>query len=294
MKRIIKLVGKLLAVVFIAIVIAVVAIYLLSNHKMSKSYNVEAHPVNIVDADSALIAYGERLSRIRGCTDCHGDNLAGKLMIDNPAIARLYAKNLTPGKGGIDNYTIEDWERSIRHGIGKDNKPLLFMPATEFFALSDEDLGALIAYLNSLEPVDNILPENSIGMLGRFLYLIGKIPLIQAEIIDHRSEHPAAPPRSVTAEYGEYLALGCAGCHGKEFSGGPIPGAPPEWPPAANLTPSGNLKNWTEKSFIQTMRTGIKPDGKPFSEFMPYQTASAMTDDELKAVWAFLKSLPAK
>ena len=118
--------------------------------------------------------------------------------------------------------------------------------------------------------------------------------MLPAEIVDHDAPRPNTPPVGVTVEYGEYLAVGCTGCHGPGFSGGPIPGSPPDWPPAANLTPSGDLANWTEADFIAAFRTGIKPNGQPFDEIMPYKAVGQMTDEELKAVWLFLRSLPAK
>ena len=90
------------------------------------------------------------------------------------------------------------------------------------------------------------------------------------------------------------MAVGCIGCHGADFSGGPIPGGPPDWPPAANLTLGGDLANWTEVGFLSAFRTGIKPSGAPFDEIMPYQAVGQMSDDELKAMWLFLQSLPAK
>lgn len=227
--------------------------------------------------------------------DCHGQNLAGGPFIDDPAIGRIYAANLTAGNGGIADFTDIDWVRAIRHGVGPDNKPLLFMPSQEFYYLSDADLGDLIAYLKSVPPVDGPEPDSSPGPLGRVLFLAGEFPLVPAELIDHDAPRPSAPSPGVTVEYGQYLAVGCTGCHGTGFSGGPIPGVPPEWPPAANLTPSGELATWTEVDFITTMRSGVTPDGRELnSDFMPWPTISRLTDDELKALWLFLQQLPAK
>ncbi len=276
------------------VLIVLSVIYIFSSQHMNHSYQISPHPVSVVP-DSDRIAYGKHLSQIRGCTHCHGEDLSGGLFINAPLVMELYASNLTPGSGGVGaRYTPADWERAIRHGIGLDGKPLLFMPSLEFFHLSDEDLAALIAYLRTLPPVNKTLPVSTVGPLGRFLYLMGKIPLIHAELVDHSAAHPVAPSPAITVEYGRYLALGCMGCHGPRLTGGKIPGAPPEWPPAADLTPSGNLKNWDENDFIEAIRTGIKPNGQKFLPQMPYQTLNAMTDKELKAVWLFLQSLPSK
>ncbi len=267
-------------------------IYWKSTQRMQRIFSVPGHTVAGTE-DSTLLAYGRHVSQIRGCTDCHGGNLAGGVVIDHPLMGTLYASNLTSGRGGVGkHYTPQDWERAIRHGVAPSRKPLLMMPAQEYFYLSDQDLTALIAYLQALPPVDNELPSSTIGPVGRLLYLRGELVLVPAERIDHSRAHPSAPMRGVSAAYGEYLAIGCIGCHGQNFAGGRIPGAPPDWPPAADLTPSGNLKHWKEADFIRAARTGIKPDGTPFLPQMPYEVLKSMTDEELKAIWLFLQSLP--
>jgi hypothetical protein len=67
----------------------------------------------------------------------------------------------------------------------------------------------------------------------------------------------------------------------------------PDSPPAPNLTPDGRLGNWTEEAFITTIRTGVTPDGRQLnSEFMPWPSIGKLDDDELRAVWLYLESLP--
>jgi len=150
-------------------VIAVALMYMFSERRLNRTYAIspESVPISI---DATTLARGEHLARTRGCTDCHGDNLAGGVFLDDPAIGQLFASNLTSGQGGIGaRYTDADWVRAIRHGVGPDGKPLLFMPAQEFYYLSDEDLGALISYLKTIPAVDNILPQNSVGPIGRIM-----------------------------------------------------------------------------------------------------------------------------
>ena len=72
-----------------------------------------------------------------------------------------------------------------------------------------------------------------------------------------------------------------------------MPGAPPDFPPATNITPTG-IGTWTEAQFMQAMRTGVRPNGTPIDPFMPWSYVGQLTDDELKALWTFLKSVPAK
>lgn len=140
---------------------------------------------------------------------------------------------LTPGEGGIRDYTEADWDRAVRHGVGRSGKPLIFMPSQEFWSLSDADLAALLAYYTSLEPVDAVRPRPRIGPLGRMLHLAGRLPLVPAKLLDHGAARPEAPSPEATPEFGAYLATGCTGCHGASFSGGRIPGGPPAWPPRA-------------------------------------------------------------
>jgi mono/diheme cytochrome c family protein len=232
---------------------------------------------------------------IRGCTECHGHDFGGSVILEEPGFGRIVASNLTAGQGGIGAaYSEEDWVRAIANGVDPYGRALLAMPSAEYHQLSDEDLGALLAYLMSLEPVDRQLPGNEIGLPLRALVVAGLIPGPEAERIEHNAPRPEAPERGITAQYGQYLALTCTGCHGAGFSGGPVPGAPPDALPAPNLTPGGDLAGWTEADFVRTLRTGVTPlDHNLDPEQMPWPVLGQMTDDELKAVWLYLRSLPA-
>jgi mono/diheme cytochrome c family protein len=294
MKKVLKWLGIGLAGLVGLIIIAAVVVVVITNRRLNATYDIAVEPIEIPSDEEALVR-GEHVATVRGCTDCHTKNLAGGTLIDEPAIGQINPSNLTSGAGGIGgSYTDTDWVRAIRHGVGPDGKPLIFMPSQEFYFLSDEDLGALIAYLKTVPPVDNQPPTITIGPLGRVLFLAGQIDLVPAEKIDHKAPRPVGADPRVTVAYGQYLAVGCAGCHGPGFSGGPIPGVPPEWPAAANLTPGGDLANWSDQEFIDTLRHGVTPEGKELdSQYMPWPTYSQMTFDELKAIWLYLQSLPA-
>jgi mono/diheme cytochrome c family protein len=263
-----------------------------SEARLNKTYAVDPGSID-VPSDSEVIEEGKRLAAIRGCTDCHGDDLGGKLMIADPAIGTIYATNLTSGDGGVgSHYGNKDFLRAIRHGIDSDGHGLIVMPSSEYFVLRDADAGALIAYINSLPPVDREIPQPSLGPLGRVLFTLGQLPPLAAEIVDHDAPRPDAPEEVVGEEFGAYLATSCMGCHSGDFAGGPVPGAPPDAPQAANLTPAGNLANWSQDEFIQTMRTGLTPEGKTLDpSLMPWPIANSMTEVELQALWAFLANL---
>lgn len=290
--------GVLLGVVVLFGVGAAAVVYGLSERRVRRVYDVQPPAVSVPADDSALIREGGRLANVYGCVDCHGPNLGGGIVIDDPAIGTLAAPNLTSGSNGVaPSYTDQDWARAIRHGIRADGTPLMIMPSKEFFHLSDDDLRAILAFVKSVPPVTTNLPRKRLGPLGRFLFVAGQLPLLAAEDIDHSAPRPDAPTPARTADYGEYLAVACTGCHGDGFSGGPVPGMPPDAPPSANLTPNPDdgIGAWSEQDFFTAIRQGRRPDGSQIlADFMPWPYLSAMTDDEIHAVWLYLRSLPAR
>lgn len=295
MKKILRAAAWAVGVVVMLIVIAGCTLYFTSQRRLDRKWSVAAHAVTIA-TDSLALARGKHMAvAISKCADCHGPDFGGAQFIDAPPVARLYAPNLTRGKGGIGAaYTDLDWERAIRHAVRPNGDGLLFMPSLEFQWLSDEDLAALIAYLKSVPPVDRESVPNSIGPIGRALYMKGDLVLVPAEQVNHET-HPAAIPMSVSAEYGRYLVNvgGCTGCHGPGLSGGKIPGTPPDWKPAANLTPAG-IGHYTEEDFFRALREGKRPGNVPIDTLMPVRATRQMTDDEIRALWLYLKTVPSK
>ena len=79
-----------------------------------------------------------------------------------------------------------------------------------------------------------------------------------------------------------------------DLSGGPVPGAPPDVPPAPNLTPGGELRGWSDADIVKALREGVTPSGRQLNPFMPWKATAQMTDDELKAVILYVRSVPAK
>lgn len=291
MRTVLKWVGIVVVGLLIVIIVLNVGVYFASNGRINKTYAIEPESITIND-DADAIAHGEHIAVIFGCTDCHGENLAGAPLIEDPAIGQIYSPNITAGSGGVPNYSEDDYIRAIRHGVDAEGKSLFIMPSNEYFYLSDADLGALIVYLQSVEPVDNELPEKSLGPLGRVLFTVGALPPPAAEVIDHTAVRPDSPTPGVTEAYGRYLSVGCTGCHGANLAGGAVPGSAPDAPPSANLTPSGPLAEWTTDEFVQTMRSGTTPDGRQLNAAdMPWPSIGQMTDDELTAVFLYLQSL---
>jgi len=294
MKRLRRWLARGAAVLLGLLALGAASVFALSQARLAHRYAVPAESV-VIPNEPAAIAHGRHVAIIGGCIDCHGQDLSGRVFFESAMIGRFVAPNLTNGKGGI-TFTDQDWIHAIRHGVRPDGKSLLVMPSKQFYALSDSDLGALIAYLKTVPPADNVLPPSELSAMGRVLMLVMKdLPLLAAERIDHGAARLSAPRAGVTVEYGKYLAVRCTGCHGETLAGGRIPGTPPDWPPALNLTPypGAAVAQWSEADFTNALRTGITPRGHQFdARYMPWKVLGQMTDDETKAVWLYLKSLP--
>lgn len=285
-KKILKWVGIVLGVIVAAIVIVQIIGAAQINAARNQEFDFEIEEVDIPAGEDA-VAEGERLSFARGCADCHGADMSGTLMSDDAAFGTLVASNLTTG-----DLSAEDLVRAIRHGIGSDGKALIIMPSNEYYYLSDADVGHLVAYIQSLEPVDNDLPATSMGPLARVLVVMGA-DFVTADDIDHDGPRPADAEVAASAEFGEQLSNLCIGCHGEDFSGGPQPGADPNGPEAANLTPdpATGLGDWSEEDFITAIRDGVRPDGSVIDPAMPWPSLGKMTDTELSALWLYLQTV---
>lgn len=287
MPRWLRWTGRLLAGLLLLIVLAIAVVYLVTSLAIRRTY---AFPDSTVEAatDSASLAWGRHLVEAIGkCQDCHDADLGGRMVVDAPVFGRLAATNLTAGRGGTGDYTDADFERALRHGVRPDGRPLVFMPSEAYAVMSDEDLAALLGYLRTFPPVDREHPEPRVGPLARVLYLFGNFPLLPVEITPHDRPRPDRKP-GVTVEYGEYLATlgGCRSCHGQLLTGDANPDAP-------DIT-VGRLASWTEEDFFRSLREGRRPDGTAIDpEKMPWVRSGLMTDDEIRAVWTYMRSLPA-
>lgn len=239
------------------------------------------------------IARGKHLVESRvSCNACHGADFGGAAVVDVPIVGRWVAPNLTAGDGSVtEGYTASDWDRAVRHGLRRDGRTSS-MPAIDFVNLSDRELSDIVAYIRSLPPVDRDLGPVKFGPVFTFL-IATDADAFSATGIDHHAAHLAQPPAAEpTADYGRHLVQVCRGCHGENLSGGKLKGDP-NMPIVANLTPhETGLRDWSEADFIRAMREGRRRDGSAISEFMPWKAYGQMGDTELKAMYAFLLTLP--
>ena len=292
LKKGLKWIGIILGGLVGLLLLAFVVLYSIGTMKVNQTYEVPVETIPI-PTDAVAIQRGEHLATINLCKRCHIENLAGQLYFVAPGLLSIPTPNLTSGAGGAGGfYTDEDWVRAIRHGVNREGRAIFIMPSQAFYHLSDEDLGALIAYLKSTPPVDNTLPERQIEPLGRLMMAVGMFPPLSVDQIDHTGPRPVAPEPGVTAAYGQYLARTCMECHGTNLNGIPF-GPPGEEVPTPNLTPGGELAAWSEEDFFRTLRTGVTPSGRELNIDMPWMAYGRMSDEELRALWLYLQSLPA-
>lgn len=285
LKKILKWTGIVLGSIVFLLIVAYTFIHFQVESRINKVYDVELQTLKI-PTDSVSYQEGKHVADIRGCLGCHTADLGGgtAFLTDSTPIGVLYASNITSGKGGIA-YTDQDWIRALRHGLGKDNKPLWFMPSHEICHISNQEMAALIGYLKQQSPVDRESPPKSIKPLGRVLTFLGEFPLFAAEKIDHNAKYADEVKLEVNAKYGEYLALSCTGCHGEKLKGAAAHS--PEQPPIPDISSTGKLGNWTAEDFVNLFHSGITPEGRELSKYMPVKDFK-YSDFELTAIYLYL------
>ncbi|MCD9015319.1 cytochrome c [Parachryseolinea silvisoli] len=289
-RKIIKIAGIILGVIVVVIAGFFTKAYISVEGRRNAQYTLDVQQVPI-STDSAILAHGARLAKAKGCTECHGVDLGGKVFIDDPALGRIVAVNLTKGKGGLSGYTKTDWIRALKHGVNREGKPLLIMPSEEFTLLTEQDMGAIISYCAQVAPVDREFPESSsLGPLGYLLTDLGKLSLFPVEKIDHNRPLVKEVKAEVSLAYGKYLSTSCQGCHRENMKGGdPIA---PGFPPVMDISSSGRPGKWNDEQFIATLRSGTTPEGHTLNPAeMPWTMAKEFTDLELKALHLYLNSL---
>lgn len=293
MKRILKYLGIAVGLLLVVALLLYGYISWSVSSKRARTHEFDVQTPEIPEGKEA-IQRGKHSARIRGCGDCHGDDGSGTIFIQSGGMGTFAGSNLTTGEAGVSDLGPEGWAKAVRHGVDPDGKPLVFMPAHDYDSVSNRELGALIAYYRSLPPIDEPAPRLEIGPMARLLWFLGNMPnLFPVDLADHAGEVPADPEHAPTVEFGEYLASTCTGCHGKDFSGGPIPGVPPKWPKAANITPhETGIGDYSKGAFFELLNTGRTPDGRTLnSTYMPWKNFKYMTETEKTAIWKYLQSI---
>ncbi|MGY9049814.1 hypothetical protein P775_02230 [Puniceibacterium antarcticum] len=239
-----------------------------------------------------------------GCGSCHtpfgaegfdvSKDLSGRLVDANPAFTAI-AANITPASR-ILSWSDAELARAIREGIRPDGSLIgPPMPFAMYRGLGDDDLMSIVMYLRTVPPVENDP--------GASRYHINLPPAYGPPV-----SHVTAPQAGPTAEYGAYLASAvthCMECHtpmgprgpmidtdagrgGFEFHG------PWGTSVASNLTSSADgLASYSDEEIKVMVTKGMRPDGSHMLPPMPYGYFARMSSDDLTAVVAYLRTLPA-
>ena len=297
MKRVLK-VGGIVAVALAVLGASTLALGVyLGEQKAQRIVKVEVNdlPALVHASLPATMERGRYLYLSRGCTECHGVDGAGREFVNDGKGLVLRGPNITSGPGGVvAAYQPQDWVRVIRHGVKPDGRPVMIMPSEDYNRLTDADLAALVAYVRQLPPADGGPAVVSLPLHVKALYGFHVLK-DAAQKIDHRLPPPQPVAEGLTVEHGAYVAQMCIGCHGAALTGGKIPGAPPDWPAAANLTAvsdGGMTRYATFEQFAEMMRTGKRPDGSQVSPVMPFVALKELSDTDVGALHVYLRSLP--
>jgi len=249
------------------------------------------------------VARGKYLVQgLLGCEDCHtekdwtqhgapnvpGRELAGQLFPLPGFPGSLVAPNLTPDpETGSANWTDDQIARAVREGIKHDGSTLFpIMPYSEYKLLSDEDLASVVVYVRSLSPVRNPLPSSKINFPVNYLVRSAPQPVTA----------PVPGPAQDPVARGKYMAsVGC-GCHTAvdkmAWAGGENLAGPWGTVVSPNITPDpSGISYYTEATFITALRTGYV-GARKLNSIMPFGDFKNLTDDDLKAIYAYLLTVP--
>jgi mono/diheme cytochrome c family protein len=262
------------------------------------------------EASPQRVARGRYLANsVMGCLDCHSEQdlqspgdppLVSKLGAGRPFPGgfpgTVFTPNITPDpETGAGTWTDDQLGRAIREGIGYDGRTLFpLMPYENFRSMSDEDLASVVVYLRTLPAVRNPVPRTEITSPVKYLIRNAPQPVTAP-----------VPPADLSnpVKRGEYLVrmASCANCHTLEergqprsnlaFAGGFEFREPSGSVSSANITPDATgISYYDENLFITAIRTG-KVRARPLKPIMPWVVYGNMTDDDLKAVFAYLRTL---
>ncbi len=226
-------------------VVGYLAFYFGSQLVMDKKWPVRPDPVRAAEGPNA-VTQGARLARLYGCQDCHGTELRGRLYVDEPGIASLWAPNLTLK---AQTYSDADLARGIRAGIDPKGRALITMPSVAYSRLSDAEIGEILAYIRSLRPGGEVRPLSNVGWIGRLGLITDDYRTAPVEVANAR-DHPL-PDFGPRFAAGRGLARACVECHGADLSGDRGVGTP-------NLNV---VKDYTEAQFEKLLLTGRSNTG---------------------------------
>lgn len=311
-----KNVKKILLWILVIIVVFIVCVLLYVKIALP---NVGTAPDIKVDPTPERLARGEYLANhVTVCIDCHskrdwtrfsGPPVEGTFGMGGDVFdqkygfpGKYYAKNITPS--GISQYTDGELFRAITTGVNKKGKAIFpVMPYIYYGQMDEEDIYSIIAYIRTLKPVKNDVPESSSDFPMNFI--INTIP--------KKAHLSKRPEKSDIVNYGKYLvtSAGCIECHTRVNKGKFIPGTEfgggreflmPDGSivRSSNITPdqATGIGAWNKETFLYyfqsqsdslTLNTILQPGD--FNSIMPWTMFGKMTDEDLMSVAEYLKTI---
>ncbi len=209
----------------------------------------------------------------------------------------MRAPDITPAPNGVvAAYTPADWVRTVRHGVKPDGTPVMIMPSEEYNRFVDADLAAVVAYVRQLPPRRARRREIRLPMPVKALYAAGVVQATRARRSTTRCRRRSRCPKASRRRTAPMSPTAASAATAPSSTGGKIPGAPPDWPPAARLAPGpGNALDRypTAEQFMAMLKTGKRPDGSSVSTVMPFASLKEMNEVDVRALYLHLRSLPA-
>lgn len=303
-------------IAILALVLALTAIAVLAAALLRSDSSDEDGPIAILDiSGNELLARGEYLAIAGNCASCHttatGEFMAGGVAFETP-FGTLYSTNITPDADtGIGNWSDRDFLNAMRHGVRPENEHLYpAFPYTAYTRISNEDIAAIYAYLQSIPPVNQTAPENELS----FPFSIRPLMAFWKAIFFEQGIFEPNDERSEVWNRGAYLVEGlahCSACHSprngfgaetKELhmSGGEYldrvrTGEHRPWS-APNLTSTERgLGLWTQQEledYLKTARNDFLESFGPMNQVIMNSTRF-LSDSDINAMAVYLKSLPA-
>ena len=286
MSKALRILKNLLLGILLLLVLAIVIIYIWSEIKLNRTYDLDIPPFDMAKYQPN-IEEGKRLSYIIGCSGCHDLEMQGQVLWDVPNVLTMVAPNLMDiAKSSSDS----DFEKMIRHGIRKDGSSVIMGMPSEFFRhLKDQDLANIIAYIRNKPYVDPPVQKTSYKLLGRLGLIIGEIKNSRESLaeMEFRSEENSLAKISDDSltdqlKMGKYLTqIACTECHGFNLQGNEMT-VSPDLMIAYGYSPEDWQKLMTTGKGLGDRDLGL------MSKMVKYRF-SHFTDEEREAVYLFLR-----
>ena len=276
MKKALRWAGIGLASLVGLVLVAAFVIFVMSEMVLREQHQAAAE--TLVAPDPAFLADAPRQAKVLGCTNCHGENMRGKVMADVPNVIRILAPNIAELAPKLSDQQLA---AAIRQGIGHDGRALFVMPSPQYSRMTDGEVAAMVAWLRSLPKVPGEGGRVTFRPIGRFALATGKL----RSAPDMMEEFRAQAPIALGAEHEparHFAAKACAECHGPALYGAEMPFA---------TTPDLRVAaGYDLEQFKTLMRTGRTPAGKELGLMKEVAELDFvhMTDAEIEALHAYL------